>query len=102
MYEQVNNKINEIIDLFQKNGDIKEMIKLKNELLKDDDIKSKLMEYEKLLANPYDKKCLEIKKYLLNDKRFTKYKKYEDDLYILVLKINKELSGLLKEKSCFK
>ena len=33
---------------------------------------------------------------------YSKYKKYEDDLYILVLKINKELSGLLKEKSCFK
>ncbi|MGN0973119.1 MAG: hypothetical protein ACI4OT_00090 [Bacilli bacterium] len=102
MYEQVNNKINEIIALFQENDNIKEMIRLKDELLNDDDIKSKLTEYEKLLVNPYDKKCLEIKKYLLNDKRFAKYKNYEDDLYILVLKINKELSGLLKEKSCFK
>ena len=61
MYEQVNNKINEIIDLFQKNNDIKEMIKLKNELLKDDDIKSKLMEYEKLLANPYKISALNSK-----------------------------------------
>ena len=102
MYNDVTTKVDEIIELFAKNDSIKEMISLKKELLNDDYIVSKLNEYEKLLVNPYDDRCISIKKDLLNDARFQKYKDYEDQLFILTLKINNVLRSILREKSCLK
>ena len=102
MYNDVRNIVDVIIDLFDNNKDIKEMINLKTELLNDKRIVSKLERYEKLLNNPYDKECIDIKRDLLSDDRFKKYKEYEDNLFILTLNINHILKSILKEKSCYK
>lgn len=71
-------------------------------MLSDKDINQKLQEYERLLVNPYDARCVEIKKELLNDSRFSRYKDYEDKLFLLTLQINSKLKNILKEKSCSK
>ena len=102
MYEKIDNKITEIIDIFDKDPTINKMKMLKKALLQDKNITTKLQEYEKLLINPYDKKCINIKKDLLADTRFKEYKKLEDELFILVLKINEKLRNLLGEKACYK
>lgn len=102
MYKEIEAKINEIITIFNENQDIKHMIKLKKELLEDKNITILLEEYKSLLKNPYDKRCIAIKKELLNHPKFSKYKRYEEELYLLVLNINSKLKEILKEKSCYK
>lgn len=102
MYNAVEKKINEIIDLLNTSEVVCEMVSLKKELLCDEEITSKLKKYEELLVNPYNAECIAIKKELLKHPKFSKYKRYEEELYLLVLNINLKLKNILKEKSCSK
>lgn len=102
MYSAMEIKINEIIDLLNNSEVIHEMVSLKKELLNNEAVAFKLKEYEELLIHPYDTRCIEIKKELLAIPAFSKYKRYEEELYLLVLNINLKLKEILKEKSCSK
>lgn len=102
MNQSIKDKIDDIICIFQNSNEIKEMLILKDDLLKDEKIINMLNEYKNLLNNPYDSRCIEIKKELLNIPKFKKYKDYEEKLFFLILNINRSLEKLKPEKSCIR
>lgn len=100
MYKEVENKIKEIIELFESNDSIKDMISLKKELLEDEKVSKLLNDYISNLDNPYSKECIRIKEDLLSNPKFKKYKDYEEKLLFILMQVNHKLKNLQVEKSC--
>lgn len=102
MYNEINNKTNEIITIFKNSNYIKEMQELKQNLINNKKIKNLLDEYITNLKNPYSNECIKIKQELLGNSEFKKYKDMEEHLIFLLLKINQKLKSITLEKSCGK
>lgn len=72
-----NDLINELLDLLDKNSDIKNIKILKNKLINDKELKSNIENYQIT-------KSIEIKKKLFQNSDYLNYLKYENNLNLLI------------------
>ena len=88
---EYNNLINELLDILDKNEDIKKIKELKNKLLKDD----KLLEEIKYVKNNYN---VESKKKLYNNLDYKEYLKLENNINLIILNIKQKMK--FTRRSC--
>ena len=93
-------KIDELINIFDNSPEIKKLDKLKKELYQDQELKDLITKYQEYRDTSYSGDKVKIKKEIINNKLVNEYKKLEEQLYFLVLEINKRLKTLTEEKSC--
>lgn len=99
MNELLYKKLDELLNTIDNNKEIIRMKKLKEEIYKDKNLKIKLDEYKKECENPYSSKYVELKKELLDNELIKEYRTLENELYFIVLEINKKLNKVIKEGS---
>ncbi len=97
MNSEIIDKLDEIISLLESNKDIKRFVKLKDILLKDDEMLKKI---EKVQTSDYSNEYIEVKREILESETLKEYKELEREIYFLVQEINKRLNSLTKEKKC--
>ena len=94
--------MNELIEKAEKlkksideTDEVKELLRLNKEILKDKELLSKINEYQKTQKES-------LKKEIIKHPLFLKYKEKETDLNVLILRINQELKKLKNKGSCGK
>ena len=94
--------MNELIEKVEKlkksideTDEVKELLRLNKEILKDKELLSKINEYQKTQKES-------LKKEIIKHPLFLKYKEKETDLNVLILRINQELKKLKNKGSCGK
>jgi cell fate (sporulation/competence/biofilm development) regulator YlbF (YheA/YmcA/DUF963 family) len=99
MYEILNIKLNELLNLLDNNDIIKEYDKVKQEVLKNEKIKTLIFNFN----NSEDiKDKQKFKQQLLEFDIYNEYKQLETEIYYLVLEINNKLNKLINKKQCLK
>ncbi len=99
---QIWNMLDELINIFENSEEIQTMTKLKDDILKDELLKEKLDKLKMMNSHNdiYNAEYVSLKKEILNFDKVKRYKELENDLYFLVLEINKKLKELVNEKGC--
>lgn len=100
MNETINQKLNELEALIQKDAVYQEARELKTKLLKDSSIMKDIEELKK--EDIYSKKYMELKKKLYEHEDYQRYQELENMLYYLTLEINQILNQLTGKKVCEK
>ena len=88
-------KVENLKKSIDKTTEVQELLRLNKEILKDDDLLSKIKEYQ-VTQNE------KLKKEIIKHPLFLKYKEKETDLNLLILRINQELKKLKDKGSCKK
>ena len=88
---EYNNLINELLDILDKNEDIKKIKELKSKLLYD----NKLLEEIKNVKNNYN---VESKKNLFNNLDYKEYLKLENNINLIILNIKQKMK--FTRRSC--
>ena len=94
------NKLDELINIFENSDEIKELNKLKEDILNDLEIKEKIDRFNIIKDNIYSSEVIEIRKDLLENKKINRYKELENNLLLLTMSINKKLNTLINKKGC--
>lgn len=87
-------KIDDLIKTLDDSLEFKKLLDLKKKIYENDDLKIKLMEFNKIKDNVYDKKYVSLKKEILTIPEVKEYKHLENELYLLVMAINNKLKLL--------
>ena len=87
-------KIDDLIETLDDSLEFKKLLDLKKKIYENDDLKIKLMEFNKIKDNVYDKKYVSLKKEILTIPEVKEYKHLENELYLLVMTINNKLKLL--------
>ena len=88
-------KVENLKKSIDKTTEVRDLLRLNKEILKDKELLSKIKEYQVTQDE-------RIKKEIIKHPLFLKYKEKETDLNILILKINQELKKLKDKGSCQK
>ena len=88
-------KVENLKKSIDKTTEVQDLLRLNKEILKDQELLSKIKEYQVTQDE-------RIKKEIIKHPLFLKYKEKETDLNILILKINQELKKLKDKGSCQK
>ena len=99
MINEVNDKLNELLDEIDNNPKILRLRELKEQIYEDEILKQQIEDFRKL-DNEYSSRYIELKKQILNNSLVKEYKQLENQLYFCVLEINKRLNTLLDRKKC--
>lgn len=87
-------KIDDLIKTLDDSLEFKKILDLKKKIYENEDLKIKLMEFNKIKDNVYDKKYVSLKKEILTIPEVKEYKHLENGLYLLVMAINNKLKLL--------
>jgi len=93
-------KLDELIAIFDNSKEIKRLEELKEKIYSDKSLKE-LLENYKNENNEYSNTFIELKKEIINNELVSEYRELENKLYFLVFELNKKLSTLTNERSCF-
>lgn len=99
MTEEINNKLNDLIDSIDNNLKTVKMKELKERIYNDKILEKKLKEFREL-ENKYSKEYVELKRDILDNPIVREYQQLENELYFTVLEINKRLNSLIDRKKC--
>jgi cell fate (sporulation/competence/biofilm development) regulator YlbF (YheA/YmcA/DUF963 family) len=94
------NKLDELINIFENSDELKELSKLKKDILSDLEIQEKINRFNVIKDNIYSSEVIEIRKDLLENKKIKRYKELENNLLLLTMSINKKLNTLINKKGC--
>lgn len=92
-------KLDELFSELDNCKEVKEMLKLKEEIYKDNELKELLNDYRKI-SNRHDSKTIEIKNKIIENPLIKKYRILENELYFTVLEMNNRLGALFGNKRC--
>lgn len=87
-------KIDDLIKTLDNSLEFKKILALKKKIYENEDLKIKLVEFNKIKDNIYDKKYVPLKKDILAIPEVKEYKHLENELYLLVMAINNKLKSL--------
>lgn len=87
-------KIDDLIKTLDDSLEFKKLLALKKKIYENKDLKIKLIEFNKIKDNIYDKKYVSLKKEILTISEVKEYKHLENELYLLVMAINNKLKLL--------
>lgn len=99
MSDEINNKLNELIDSIDNNESVIKMKRLKEDIYNDQNLKELLDKFRNL-DNTYTDEYINLKKEILSNPTVREYKELENQLYFTVLEINKRLNTLMDRKRC--
>lgn len=99
MSDEINNKLNELIDSIDNNESVIKMKRLKEDMYNDQNLKELLDKFRNL-DNTYTDEYINLKKEILSNLTVREYKELENQLYFTVLEINKRLNTLMDRKRC--
>ena len=99
MTEEINSKLNDLIDSIDNNLKTVKMKELKERIYNDKILEKKLKEFREL-ENKYSKEYVELKRDILDNSLVREYQQLENELYFTVLEINKRLNSLIDRKKC--
>ncbi len=99
MSDEINNKLNELIDSIDNNESVIKMKRLKEDMYNDQNLKELLDKFRNL-DNTYTDEYINLKKEILSNPTVREYKELENQLYFTVLEINKRLNTLMDRKRC--
>ena len=99
MTEEINSKLNDLIDSIDNNLKTVKMKELKERIYNDKILEKKLKEFREL-DNKYSKEYVELKRDILDNPIVREYQQLENELYFTVLEINKRLNSLIDRKKC--
>lgn len=92
-------KLDELINIFDNSSIIKRVDELKKEIYSDRELKEKISIFNN--TDQYSSKFLDLKTEIMNDSKIKEFKKYESEIILLTLIINKKLKTLTNNKRCF-
>lgn len=98
MKDDINIKMNELVNLLNSDDRIRRLYVLKKELKKDDNLIKKIELLRKY--NEYTNEYLKIKKEIFENTKFVEYKELENEINFLILEINQKLKELTNKKGC--
>ena len=98
MKEELNVKIDDLIELLDNDSRIKEISSLKNKILNNSDLINKINKLRSL--DKYSDEYKNIKKELFLDEDFVRFKELENQIDFLILEINNRLNTLTNERRC--
>lgn len=98
MKDDINIKMNELVNLLNSDDRIRRLCVLKEELKKDDNLIKKIELLRKY--NEYTNEYLKIKKEIFENTKFVEYKELENEINFLILEINQKLKELTNKKGC--
>lgn len=96
--EELNIKIDELIDLLDGDSRIKDIEILKDKLINNKDLLSKINRLKEL--DIYSDEYKSLKKELFLDKNFSSFKEKEAEIDYLILEINSKLKELTGKGKC--
>ena len=96
MNEEISEKLDELIYTIKNNPEVKELLKLKEAIYSNEDLKKDLDDYR----NSYN--SIELKSKIINNDLVKKYRQLENKLYFTVLDMNKILNEIVEKGSCSK
>jgi Uncharacterized conserved protein len=100
MNTEIIEKLDELIAIFENSEEIKRIEELKEKIYSDKLLKHLLDEYKKE-NNEYSDSYIKLKREIINNDLVSEYRELENKLYFLIFEINKKLSTLTNERSCF-
>ena len=100
MNKDIIEKLDELLAVFDNSEEIKQLKDIKEKIYSDKDLEKIITEYKKTNTK-YNDSSVELKREIINNKLVSEYKLLENNLYFLVLEINKKLNTLINERSCF-
>ena len=100
MTEEINEKLYDLIDTIKNNKKVLRMKELKKDIHNDKSISKDLDSFHKIMDNQYDEEYISLKKKILDNKTISEYKSLENELFMVVLKMNKNLKNLIDRKKC--
>ena len=99
MFNDIYVNLDNFINILNKNKKIIRMIELKEEIKKDENIKNKLEMFRKE-SNEYSDKYILLKKEILDNTLIKEYKMLENELFHIILSMNKSLNSIIGKKGC--
>lgn len=98
MREELNYKIDNLLDILDQDSRIIDISNIKKHILEDNDFLIKFNRLKEL--DKYSDKYLELKKEIFTNDDFVSFKELETEINILIFEINKKLKSLTNEKVC--
>ena len=98
MREELELKIDNLLNVLDKDKRIIEILDKKNKLLNNNDFMTKLDKLREL--DIYSNEYKELKKELFNEADFVSFKELENEINYLILEINQKLNVLTNERRC--
>ena len=99
MNNQYQEELNILINLIKNDSRIKELKKLRMELVNDNTLISKINQIQ-TTDNLYDFSIIKLKKELFDNELYSRYVSLENEIYFLTLEINQILNRLTDRKGC--
>lgn len=99
MKEEINNKLDEIIDLIINNDKTIKLKDIKEKIYNDKDLKKYLDELHNI-DNIYSNVYIKLKEQVINNQYIKEYRELENEFYYLILDINTKLNTLINKKVC--
>ncbi len=96
MNDEILEKIDEIIRVLDESKAIEELELLKKRILSDKELLAKIEKVKK--EDTYNEQYVKLKGEILSNSDFKRYKKIEEDLYLLICEVNNKINTLTKEK----
>lgn len=97
MTEEMQNKLDELIDLIDNDPRIIEMKELRTKILADTELMKQIKKYQ---TDPI--KYQDLKMQIYADSNYKRYQQLENDIYFLTLSINLKLNSLTDKRRCHK
>lgn len=91
--EELIEKVNELKEELDNTKEVKELKKINNEIMKDNELLEDIKRYNET----QDEK---IRERIINNKLFREYKHNENEVNFLILEINKKLKEINGSRSC--
>ena len=99
MNEKIFEKLEQLYTEINNCEEIKKLLELKNKIYNDTDLKEKL-EKCKNSVNKYDSYYVAVKKEIIDNPLIKEYRELENELYFIVLEMNRKLNSLINKKGC--
>lgn len=93
-------KVDELLTIFDNSEEFKKLLFLKEQIYKDQDLAKLIKKFQKIKDNPRDINYVKYKSEILENSNVKEYKKIENDLFLLTIKINKKMQELTSKKRC--
>ena len=98
MREEIEEKLDNLIDLLDKDSRIIDITNLKDKVINDEELINKIHKLNEL--DKYSDEYKDVKKELFNNEDFVSFKELETEINYLILGINSKLKELTNERRC--
>ena len=100
MSEDIKLKLDELIYSIENDLKVLKLKKLKKEIYEDECLKSDLERFNQIKDLEYSSEYISLKSKIIENPKVSEYRNLENELYFIVLQMNKQLNELVERKGC--